>query len=666
MFANVSLRNELYLGFGLAVLMVGLIAGYAVWSGFNNAAQFANYRSAALATATSTRAGVDAMHMRFETKRFRSGLIEDPTTAVQQDIASMRSYQADMAEQGLPEAESFADALRFVDFYTDAVQRAQTLEMERMELIDTVLNPLGTEIRQKLSSLLDSAQVGRNWTEATNASRAVQQLLLARAYAGRYIASSNPDYSARVFAELDQLNNAVPQLARSTSDAGRRGIAEGVITDLDRYRQTFIAITEAQAARDEIYRTELDQIGDAIVDQVLLVADSSRERQNALGPDITAAFHQQKLISVAAGAFGILIAGIFGFMLARSISSPILLITNVMDRLRDHDLSVEVPETHRGDEIGTMARAVDVFKQSMIEADALKAEQDAEQAQRRQRQDAVEAAIGEFESKATAALMSVVCAAEQMEDSSKNLTSMAEEAKSQSATVADASEEASQNVQTVAGAAEQLSASIAEIGQQVDHSAQMSREAVADAENTSVEVRSLADTAEKIGEVVGLIKDIAEQTNLLALNATIEAARAGDAGKGFAVVATEVKALAEQTAKATEQIGGQVGAIQDATNMSVAAIQTITEKISSMDEVASAIAAAVEEQGSATQDIARSVQQVAVGTDEVSRNITGVSSAAVETGSASAQVLTSSQTVNSEAANMRLHIETFLDRIRAA
>jgi methyl-accepting chemotaxis protein len=218
----------------------------------------------------------------------------------------------------------------------------------------------------------------------------------------------------------------------------------------------------------------------------------------------------------------------------------------------------------------------------------------------------------------------------------------------------------------VASAAEELSASVAEIGRQVESSTQMSGKAVEEAADTDQTVQSLASSAQKIGEVLKLISDIAAQTNLLALNATIEAARAGEAGKGFAVVASEVKSLATQTAKATDEISGQIGTIQSTTTDAVAAIKRIGGTIGEMNKIATTIASAVEEQGAATQEIARNVQEASKGTTEVSSNIAGVSQAAGQTGAAATQVLGAAGDLSTQAETLRNEVDRFLVSIRAA
>jgi methyl-accepting chemotaxis protein len=272
----------------------------------------------------------------------------------------------------------------------------------------------------------------------------------------------------------------------------------------------------------------------------------------------------------------------------------------------------------------------------------------------------------EFESGVLAALDALAQSAGKMRNTAHTMSNTAEKTTQQASTVAAASEQASVNVQTVAAATEELSSSISEISRQVIDSAQIAGGAVDEANRTDTTVQGLSEAAEKIGAVVKLINAIASQTNLLALNATIEAARAGDAGKGFAVVANEVKSLASQTARATEEISTQVAAIQSATGDTLGAIQKINGVIKSLNEITTAIASAVEEQGAATQEIARNVQEAARGTQEVTTNIVGVNQAASDTGTAAGMVLSSADELGRQADALRSNVSAFLARIRAA
>ncbi|WP_177234571.1 methyl-accepting chemotaxis protein [Bradyrhizobium sp. cf659] len=351
-----------------------------------------------------------------------------------------------------------------------------------------------------------------------------------------------------------------------------------------------------------------------------------------------------------------------------SIARPMRALTAAMEKLAGGDFSVVLPGLGRKDEVGEVAGAVEKFKivseqkargeaEAKMRQDQIAAEQ--RKAEMHRLADSFEGAVGEI-------VGTVSSASTELEASATTLTSTAERTQQLTTVVAAASEEASTNVQSVASATEELSSSITEISRQVQESARVAGEAVGQARTTTERVSELSRAATRIGDVVELINTIAGQTNLLALNATIEAARAGEAGRGFAVVASEVKALAEQTAKATGEIGQQIASIQTATEHSVGAIRDISDTIEKLSEISSTIAAAVEEQGAATQEISRNVQQAAQGTHQVSSNITDVQRGASETGSASSQVLSAAQMLSGDSNRLKLEVGKFLDTVRAA
>ncbi|MCK4866912.1 MAG: HAMP domain-containing protein [Alphaproteobacteria bacterium] len=353
------------------------------------------------------------------------------------------------------------------------------------------------------------------------------------------------------------------------------------------------------------------------------------------------------------------------FSLSHTVTRPIKVMTGAMASLAAGDINAEVPDRRRRDEIGGMAKAVQVFKDNAI--DKIRLEQEQAEADQRAEVEKREAILGmadRFELQVKEVVDGVSSSATEMQSTAQQMSSTAEETSRQSASVATASDQATANVETVAATAEQLSASITEIGRQVLQSAKITQNAVAEAEATNETVKGLSEAAGRIGEVVTLINDIAGQTNLLALNATIEAARAGEAGKGFAVVAQEVKNLANQTAKATEEISTQIGAVQEETSSAVGAIGRIRSIIGEVNDIATTISSAVEEQGVSTQEIARNVQQAAKGTQDVNANIENVRKAAGETGSAAGQVLNASEEMARQAEGLRGEVDRFLQEIR--
>ncbi|GGF72197.1 methyl-accepting chemotaxis protein [Azorhizobium oxalatiphilum] len=351
----------------------------------------------------------------------------------------------------------------------------------------------------------------------------------------------------------------------------------------------------------------------------------------------------------------------------RRVTRPISQLTTAMTDVAAGDLDAHIPGAERRDEIGAMAKALLVFKESLtrnreMEAAAARQRTEAEAERRR----AMQQLASDFEREVGSIIGTVASSSQQLQSTASRMASAAEKTSSQSTAVAAAAEEASTNVVMVASSAEELGSSVDEIARQVQQSAKMSVSAVQEAEKTGSVIQDLADAAGKIGHVVGLISTIAEQTNLLALNATIEAARAGDAGKGFAVVASEVKALATQTAKATEEIESQIGAIQATTKEAVMVIQGVGAQIRQMNDVASSISAAVEQQGVATREIVRNVDQAATGTNSVTGHISDVARTADETGMAASEVLSASGALTEQARRLEGQMQQFLATVRAA
>jgi len=371
------------------------------------------------------------------------------------------------------------------------------------------------------------------------------------------------------------------------------------------------------------------------------------------------------IILVVSGLALVSVGGVGAFVATR-ISRRVIGLTDTMGRLAENDTSVDIPALESKDEVGDMARAVEVFKQNAIE----KVKMEAEQAERlrvaEERKREMDELAANFEADVSKVVQTVLESSEMINEMATGMAGNMDKSGNRSLEVSEAAERSRTNVATVASAAEELSASVAEIGTQVEHSTKVATDAVDQAERSNVQVKGLATAVDKISEVVDLINDIAEQTNLLALNATIEAARAGEAGKGFAVVASEVKSLANQTGKATEEIASQIGHVQAATNDAVNGIGAIGEAIGRMSEVATTIASAVAEQRAATEEIARNAGVVSDDTNVVSDSVAGVSQASAMSYGAAINVLWSSADMRRPVEVLREAVQGFLDNVRAA
>ncbi|SRR5579859_486852 len=383
--------------------------------------------------------------------------------------------------------------------------------------------------------------------------------------------------------------------------------------------------------------------------------------------DVDVVFHQRLIQAVLWESGVVTVLCIGTWLIGNGIVVPIRGMIRAMGDLAAGRTDVTIPSLGRRDEIGDMAKSVEVFKRNMIETDDLRRGQEAERERAAAERSAdLERLARSFEERVGSIVGAVASFSARMETAARSMLQTAGDTSDRALIVATAANHASGNVQTVASAAEQLSCSISEIGQQMEHSSEILKEAVEQATNTSRTVDSLATSAKKIGQMVALIQGIAGQTNLLALNATIEAARAGEHGKGFAVVANEVKTLANQTEKATNEIVGLVQSIQNATSGTVTEIHDICAMIGRMNEVGSAIAAAIEQQGAATREIAGNVQQAAHGTDEVSSNIAGVTDASREVGGAAAQISETAGELAKQSAHLEQAVSAFLTTIRAS
>jgi methyl-accepting chemotaxis protein len=489
----------------------------------------------------------------------------------------------------------------------------------------------------------------------------------ARTAGWRYAATWDAAQATRAGQSAD---NAIAQLRKlrgEVEDKTLGGLIDGlaqIVADYKAVSTQYVQVNEGiiTLVRDKALPTasEIGQLTDQVV-------DSSKKHAEHATADAASIEANVEHLLIAVGILAILVlvgTAVFGAM---SIAKPIRRIAEVLLQLANGNKQVDIPYVGRGDEVGDAANAANTFKDNLIRIEKMEAAQrETEARAAEQRRADMHRLADEFQAAVGEIVNTVSSASTELEAAATSLTKTAETTQQLSTTVAAASEEASTNVHSVASATEELSSSVHEIARRVQESSEIAGEAVRQAEKTDARISELSAAAGRIGDVVNLITAVAQQTNLLALNATIEAARAGEAGKGFAVVAQEVKALAAQTAKATEEISTQIASMQTATQESVTAIKDICGTINRISEIAGAIAAAVEEQGAATQEISRNVQQAAAGTTQVASNIVEVNHGAAETGTASSQVLSSAQSLSNDSNHLKLEVEKFLTTVRAA
>ncbi len=539
-------------------------------------------------------------------------------------------------------------------------------------------SPAMLDAQTQINAILQSANLSPD--DAAQAARTVEQL-------GNVVASGNLTASQMIAAlsanSSDTLDATEKEFkaaqARVKSNLDLLPRNSGTIA-LQDAAQKLLALGEGKTGVFKLRQKELDanDYGQIILDEtrklnvglgisVQQLVDGVQSETNASTSQARREISYATTVMLALGALTLIGSALFVWLyVGRNILRRIRNLQRSMQRLSDGDLESEIFRSHQHDEIAAMANSLEIFRESMIEARALSSDQDKDRIAKAERASRMEARIVEFETTVCAALDGLQKSANSMQATAQSMSATADQSSALVSAVASAAEETSVNVQTVSSGTEELSSSIAEIGRQVVASAQIAGKAVDEAGATDATMQGLAENADRISVVVDLIQTIASQTNLLALNATIEAARAGEAGRGFAVVASEVKSLANQTAKATDEIRSQIANMQQVTTSAVGAIRNISNTIGEINEVTTAIAAAVEEQGAATREIARNIQHAAGGTSEVSSNIIGVSAASTAAGSAASEVLSASGALRREADVLRSEIDAFLSNIRAA
>ena len=482
-----------------------------------------------------------------------------------------------------------------------------------------------------------------------------------------FLTGRDPRARIRVAMTVAQATGALNTLRRSDNATPFLPGIKLIGTALKGYAAAFQQTVIALADVDQLYGRTLLPTLTAVRAQDRDTVASLQRATARINARTQAAKRSAYRAAIGFMALAAVLGVVIAALLSRGVLRPIRAMTAAMGQLAAGDTGITIPSRAAGDEIGAMARAVEVFRTNALERARLEREQESERTRAaEERRTAMQGLAERFQAQIGHIVDGVGAASGALEGTATTMSRNADDTSRQAGAVAGASQQASANVQTVAAATEELSGSVSEVARQVQDGTRLAQTAVSEAERTHARVTHLSEAAQKISDVVRLINDIAGQTNLLALNATIEAARAGEAGKGFAVVASEVKNLATQTAKATEEIASQINGMQQATGGVVEAIGAIGRSIGAIAEITTTIAASVGEQGAATAEIARNIQQVAVGAGEISATIAAVTEATGETGAAATEVLTASQQLARQAATLREAVGVFIAEVKAA
>lgn len=667
MWKNINFATKLNAGFGVVIVLLAALATASVTGIWKVERYFTDYRETARTSVALGKFKDLLMEARLSALKHRANDSEENKKSVEQRIQQMVSENETFA--GVTSNQVLKSRVngykKELKNYENAFKNTVILQAHRHDHVD-VLSKTGPVTRQKISDIIESAYRDGDVEAAYRGGLVNESLMLGRFYAERFLLKNTEKSYKRAIAELTETKTRLDRLLAALENPTRRALANSAKEKVGVF---MAALKETQGTISERnqFRSEMDVIGPKLMASYENVLKEQIDVQNTLGPEAQASIGETSslvmLLSVICAVSGFALA----FFLGRTLSAGINGVTEEMSELANGNKNVEITGTDRGDEIGKMARALDIFKKNALEVERLEREQkDAEKVAADKRRDAMNNLADEFEKNVGAIVQDVLSAVDELKSSAGSMSSIAETTNQEVVSVSSAADEATANVNTVAAATEQLSASIHEVSQQISSASNLSVSTAEEAQRTSNMVQELSSVVSEIVAITDLIQDIAHQTNLLALNATIEAARAGDAGKGFAVVASEVKELAEQTSKATEDIKQQIDSIQTASNTSVEAVDRITTMVQEISASSQAVAAAAEQQGHATNEISRNVSEAAKGTQQVSESINTVNDAAKQTGSTSSEVAKAADKLFEQAHGLGERMGQFVKTVRAA
>nr|WP_298685537.1 methyl-accepting chemotaxis protein [uncultured Dongia sp.] len=666
-FQNLKILTKTLLGFGAVLLVLTIVAVAGVVGLSRVATDLTHYIKAVELFGDAAAIERDLLEMRGHIDTYvrtgdaaQIGVVQELEKTITADIED--GIKAAEHDEERTELNALGEKLTLI---VNDFEKTTELELAREKIAAETLNVAGPKLAKDLEAILAKAVKDGNSNAAILAGEAARQAMAARLYVNMLLDRHETAAAEQAEAAFHALLKTMEQLEKVSTNSGFKAELDSVKTLVPAYEEAFKSGEKLDEEIEKLVHEEIAEASEEIIGEAEKIKSQAEADENAIAAEITGIVLQSEWTSIGFSLVGFVLGLSIAWIIGRGISKPVQSLSAVMLRLSNGERDVAVVGANRKDEVGDMAGALQIFKENMIAAERLRAEQQVEQDRQVERARRMGEEVSKFDKVIAEVVNAVGSAATELQGTAQSLAATAEETAQQSNTVAAAAEQMTQNVSTVASATEELTASIHEIGSQVSESTRIVGQAVQQADDTNARVKTLAEAAQKIGDVVTLISNIAGQTNLLALNATIEAARAGEAGKGFAVVASEVKQLATQTARATEEIGTQIRSIQESTESSAGAILNITHTINRVNEISTTIASAVEEQGAATQEISRNVQQAAAGTSEVTSNVLGVTQASQMTSAASSQVLAAATELSRYGETLRSEVNSFLHTVRA-